>query len=66
MDLAFRFPELVTLASCDILPSSWISVAWYSSLILCFDIQLTHAQWTYLFYDLLVGIQFTGYQLVQH
>ncbi|KAJ1380783.1 hypothetical protein SESBI_45750 [Sesbania bispinosa] len=29
MDLAFRFPELVTLRSCDILPSSWISVAWY-------------------------------------
>ncbi|KHN06688.1 hypothetical protein glysoja_021234 [Glycine soja] len=29
MDLAFQFPELVTLRSCDILPSSWISVAWY-------------------------------------
>ncbi|BAT93802.1 hypothetical protein LR48_Vigan02g244300 [Vigna angularis] len=28
-DLAFRFPELSTLGSCDILPSSWISVAWY-------------------------------------
>ncbi|XP_061357751.1 uncharacterized protein LOC133302044 [Gastrolobium bilobum] len=28
-DLAFRFPELVTLRSCDILSSSWISVAWY-------------------------------------
>ncbi|RZB43504.1 uncharacterized protein LOC114403456 [Glycine soja] len=28
-DLAFQFPELVTLRSCDILPSSWISVAWY-------------------------------------
>ncbi|KAI9120236.1 hypothetical protein K1719_008884 [Acacia pycnantha] len=28
-DLAFRFPELMTLRSCDILPSSWISVAWY-------------------------------------
>ncbi|GAB4828868.1 hypothetical protein Ancab_018528 [Ancistrocladus abbreviatus] len=28
-DLAFRFPVLKTLRSCDILPSSWISVAWY-------------------------------------
>ncbi|KAK9276295.1 hypothetical protein L1049_005826 [Liquidambar formosana] len=28
-DLAFRFPELKTLRSCDLLPSSWISVAWY-------------------------------------
>ncbi|KAJ7954140.1 Protein of unknown function (DUF789) [Quillaja saponaria] len=29
LDLAFRFPELKTLRSCDVLPSSWISVAWY-------------------------------------
>ncbi|XAR72314.1 hypothetical protein NMG60_11018909 [Bertholletia excelsa] len=29
LDLAIRFPELKTLRSCDILPSSWISVAWY-------------------------------------
>ncbi|KAK7308251.1 hypothetical protein VNO77_41853 [Canavalia gladiata] len=29
LDLAFRFPELATLRSCDILPSSWLSVAWY-------------------------------------
>ncbi|XP_058760807.1 uncharacterized protein LOC131642985 [Vicia villosa] len=29
MDLAFRFPQLLTLRSCDILSSSWISVAWY-------------------------------------
>ncbi|KAJ1398329.1 hypothetical protein SESBI_31169 [Sesbania bispinosa] len=29
LDLAFRFPELATLRSCDILPSSWISIAWY-------------------------------------
>ncbi|GMI73470.1 hypothetical protein HRI_001016300 [Hibiscus trionum] len=28
-DLAFRFPELKTLRSCDLLSSSWISVAWY-------------------------------------
>ncbi|CAA6671337.1 unnamed protein product [Spirodela intermedia] len=28
-DLAVRFPELKTLRSCDLLPSSWISVAWY-------------------------------------
>ncbi|KAK2635240.1 hypothetical protein Ddye_030032 [Dipteronia dyeriana] len=28
-DLAFRFPKLKTLKSCDLLPSSWISVAWY-------------------------------------
>ncbi|XP_028758130.1 uncharacterized protein LOC114717199 [Neltuma alba] len=28
-DLAFRFPELSRLRSCDILSSSWISVAWY-------------------------------------
>ncbi|RVW20467.1 hypothetical protein CK203_110138 [Vitis vinifera] len=28
-DLAFRFPELKTLRSCDLLPSSWVSVAWY-------------------------------------
>ncbi|PON86973.1 hypothetical protein TorRG33x02_172200 [Trema orientale] len=28
-DLAFRFPELKTLRSCDLLCSSWISVAWY-------------------------------------
>ncbi|KAL5063684.1 hypothetical protein RYX36_025421 [Vicia faba] len=29
MDLAFRFPQLLTLRSCDILSSSWIFVAWY-------------------------------------
>lgn len=29
MDLARRFPVLRTLRSCDLLPSSWISVAWY-------------------------------------
>lgn len=29
LDLAFRFPELKTLRSCDLLASSWISVAWY-------------------------------------
>ncbi|KAL5062765.1 hypothetical protein RYX36_024502 [Vicia faba] len=29
MDLTFRFPQLLTLRSCDILSSSWISVAWY-------------------------------------
>ncbi|KAK4423540.1 hypothetical protein Salat_1936800 [Sesamum alatum] len=28
-DLAVHFPELKTLRSCDLLPSSWISVAWY-------------------------------------
>ncbi|GMH26236.1 hypothetical protein Nepgr_028079 [Nepenthes gracilis] len=28
-DLALRFPYLKTLRSCDVLPSSWISVAWY-------------------------------------
>jgi hypothetical protein len=28
-DLASRFPQLKTLRSCDLLPSSWISVAWY-------------------------------------
>uniref|UniRef100_A0A6M2EB47 DUF789 family protein n=1 Tax=Populus davidiana TaxID=266767 RepID=A0A6M2EB47_9ROSI len=28
-DIAFRFPELNTRRSCDLLPSSWISVAWY-------------------------------------
>ncbi|XAR52448.1 hypothetical protein NMG60_11020536 [Bertholletia excelsa] len=27
--LCHHFPELKTLRSCDILPSSWISVAWY-------------------------------------
>ncbi|XP_030455491.1 uncharacterized protein LOC115676669 [Syzygium oleosum] len=29
MDLARRFPALETFRSCDLLPSSWISVAWY-------------------------------------
>ncbi|XP_057477518.1 uncharacterized protein LOC130765194 isoform X1 [Actinidia eriantha] len=29
LDLARRFPELKTLRSCDLLSSSWISVAWY-------------------------------------
>ncbi|XP_054823250.1 uncharacterized protein LOC129321500, partial [Prosopis cineraria] len=29
LDLAFRFPELSRLRSCDILSDSWISVAWY-------------------------------------
>lgn len=29
LDLASRFPELETYRSCDLLPSSWISVAWY-------------------------------------
>ncbi|KAK2968992.1 hypothetical protein RJ640_021909, partial [Escallonia rubra] len=28
-DLSIRFPELKTLRSCDLLSSSWISVAWY-------------------------------------
>ncbi|GMH15202.1 hypothetical protein Nepgr_017043 [Nepenthes gracilis] len=28
-NLAFHFPDLKTLRSCDLLPSSWISVAWY-------------------------------------
>ncbi|KAJ9163320.1 hypothetical protein P3X46_022999 [Hevea brasiliensis] len=28
-DLALRFPGLKTLRSCDLLSSSWISVAWY-------------------------------------
>ncbi|KAH6802086.1 hypothetical protein C2S51_033532 [Perilla frutescens var. frutescens] len=28
-DLALDVPELKTLRSCDLLPSSWISVAWY-------------------------------------
>ncbi|XP_022945838.1 uncharacterized protein LOC111449961 isoform X1 [Cucurbita moschata] len=28
-DLASRFPQLKTLRSCDLLPCSWISVAWY-------------------------------------
>lgn len=28
-DLACRFPELTTLRSCDLLPASWISIAWY-------------------------------------
>ncbi|KAK8507146.1 hypothetical protein V6N13_069937 [Hibiscus sabdariffa] len=28
-DLASRFPALMTYGSCDLLPSSWISVAWY-------------------------------------
>ncbi|GAV69147.1 DUF789 domain-containing protein [Cephalotus follicularis] len=29
LDLAFRFPELKTLRSCDLLSSCWLSVAWY-------------------------------------
>lgn len=29
LDLTHRFPILKTLRSCDLLPSSWISVAWY-------------------------------------
>lgn len=28
-DLALRFPELKSLRSCDLLSSSWLSVAWY-------------------------------------
>ncbi|WOH15514.1 hypothetical protein DCAR_0935055 [Daucus carota subsp. sativus] len=28
-NLALRFPELKSLRSCDLQPSSWISVAWY-------------------------------------
>ncbi|KAJ4713443.1 Protein of unknown function (DUF789) [Melia azedarach] len=28
-DLAHRYPGLKTLRSCDLLPDSWISVAWY-------------------------------------
>ncbi|XP_010442383.1 PREDICTED: uncharacterized protein LOC104725417 [Camelina sativa] len=28
-DLASRFPELRTYRSCDLLPSSWVSVSWY-------------------------------------
>ncbi|KAI3729438.1 hypothetical protein L6452_18096 [Arctium lappa] len=29
LDLARCFPELKSLRSCDLLPSSWLSVAWY-------------------------------------
>ncbi|XP_071687239.1 uncharacterized protein [Rutidosis leptorrhynchoides] len=29
LDLAICFPELKTVSSCDLLPSSWLSVAWY-------------------------------------
>jgi hypothetical protein len=29
LDLAAQFPELMTLRSCDLLRSSWFSVAWY-------------------------------------
>ncbi|PIA61211.1 hypothetical protein AQUCO_00300621v1 [Aquilegia coerulea] len=29
LDLASQFPELMTYKSCDLLPTSWISVAWY-------------------------------------
>ncbi|WOL16906.1 hypothetical protein Cni_G25694 [Canna indica] len=29
LDLACQFPELLTLRSYDLLPASWISVAWY-------------------------------------
>ncbi|KAF3487706.1 hypothetical protein F2Q69_00056092 [Brassica cretica] len=28
-DLASRFPELKTYRSCDLSPSSWVSVSWY-------------------------------------
>ncbi|XP_020262419.1 uncharacterized protein LOC109835724 isoform X1 [Asparagus officinalis] len=28
-DLTCRFPELKSLRSCDLLPASWISIAWY-------------------------------------
>jgi hypothetical protein len=30
-DLASRVPELMTYRSCDLLPSSWVSVSWYVS-----------------------------------
>ncbi|KAH1098463.1 hypothetical protein J1N35_015384 [Gossypium stocksii] len=33
VDLAFQFPELKTLKSCDLLSSSWISLAWYYYLV---------------------------------
>ncbi|KAF3793838.1 hypothetical protein EJ110_NYTH09089 [Nymphaea thermarum] len=29
LELAIQFPKLKTLRSCDLLPASWISVAWY-------------------------------------
>ncbi|GKU90277.1 hypothetical protein SLEP1_g4287 [Rubroshorea leprosula] len=29
LDLASHFPDLKTLRSCDLLPFSWVSVAWY-------------------------------------
>ncbi|CAH8299353.1 unnamed protein product [Eruca vesicaria subsp. sativa] len=32
-DLASRFPELRTYRSCDLSPSSWVSVSWYVSLV---------------------------------
>lgn len=28
-DLALRFPDIKNLRSCDVMPSSWVSVAWY-------------------------------------
>ncbi|AQK61764.1 hypothetical protein ZEAMMB73_Zm00001d012896 [Zea mays] len=34
--LAHRFPALKTFKSCDLLPSSWMSVAWYVSIAIGF------------------------------
>jgi hypothetical protein len=34
--LAHRFPALKTFKSCDLLPSSWMSVAWYVSIVVIF------------------------------
>lgn len=43
--LADRFPALRTFKSCDLLPSSWMSVAWYVSNIVDF----VHSMFTYFF-----------------
>lgn len=46
MDLAFRFPQLLTLRSCDILSSSWISVAWYSTLLYLCALTLNYSTYS--------------------
>lgn len=44
LDLALRFPKLKTLRSCDLLSCSWISVAWYNTVIPIFASKQTRAQ----------------------
>lgn len=72
--LASQFPDLKKCRSSDLLPSSWISVAWYVENSVGVESNLQHDEdiWSpYLHFSLqltqsIIGIQFIEYPWVQH